>query len=222
MNFLDDYVKYFINIKHNQSYSKILASIPKWDVKFFNDMYFLLLKNGNISTAQYDLCIKLIKKHSLTFINTGVDEKKIDYFLLNPKARKEPYQTISIPREARYIGKEKIAFRFKYNPKIIEEIKNLKSKALFNENLTRYYTDDDIKLWIVKVRKSNIDKIIDILAVYKFNVDEETIVFLANCKDSIELDSTVKVINNELKITSMNNQLFYNQMLLLKERNWNV
>lgn len=152
-----------------------------------------------LSTNQSQMVLKLISKvrsYIVKYEIASADE--IDRLLAYPQHRLPPYESIRLPREARYLGDNQIGLRCKPDPILTENIKNLSGPA------GRPRFDWSHKIWIVPVQRCNLAGLHTLLHTYRFHADTVTADYLRLCDESIDqvsifvfadADSTVLLAN---------------------------
>lgn len=156
--------------------------LTPYDEKFVEDVAWRTRQGNRLSVKQAELACKILNKH-LDFLtkHTRHERDTIAYVLENPKYRQELYQSQNIPREVRYIGGRKLAFRTKMNPNFRDRIKALRAGST-DEKAAHWHRPT--KLWIAEVNKHNIDDVMSIISHFNFGFDDEVAQFLTDCKNA--------------------------------------
>jgi len=128
------------------------------DNRFIRDITSYSRMNKSLSSSQGKLCIKIISKYRDILENNGINKIILDSVISSPIYRLPLYESLNIKREVRYAGDNKIIFRFKYNPTIIDELRKLRHHNMETGMIYPIY-NKDLKLWIMEITKDNSDKI---------------------------------------------------------------
>lgn len=154
-----------------------------WDVTFIDSICYKMHeaqsnnKEFRLSQNQAKEAIKLINKFKKILISRlDVTDELLENAISNPVFKNELYTSPSRDREVRYLGENKIGFRFKYNKFIIDQI-----KFLDNSSFNKTYA-----MWIIPVIKSNINHVLNVIHKNKFNMDAYTEEWLVSYRDHVE------------------------------------
>jgi len=178
-----------------------------WDRRFISDVSNYTREGKCLSTSQSHLALKLIKRYKHHLVLSGYLDISIDSILNNPTHRLPPYVTSQINREVRYLGDNKLVFRFKYNPPIIESIRNLRDTNIYTSTT---YPDfnKNLKVWTIEVTPNNYDNIITLISSHKFNFDDDVAIYFMNFENSKSKKSSAKIINDKIVVECNNEGLF--------------
>jgi hypothetical protein len=154
-----------------------------WHQNFLRNVYNHVFMGNALSTNQGVIVLKAADKHSKTLATTlGVSQADVTAAIRTPSYETTPYQSISIPREVRYVGKDKIAFRFKLDNTVVAEIKALRSAGEAINSAPTW--NPQYRLWIVTVTAKNIGKVFDLISRHKFHFDEPLLEYMTLCANS--------------------------------------
>lgn len=168
--------------------------LSPFDRSFINDMYSLVMRNFSFTTKQLDVIIKIIEKTRTEFTNINIDK------IINEKpCRKPPKQSIEILPEVRYAGKNILLIRYKYSNAIIKAIQRLKTPM--------DYFDKDNKVWVIHVVESNLSQIMKLIKDYNLSFDDQVVAFLAECDNSLRMQSIATVKDDEVTVIVRNDEL---------------
>ena len=188
-----------------------------WPTNFINNVTFHVNAGYGLSTSQSRIILKMSENY-LSSIATSLRVKRDDvkYAVDNPQYRKPPYQSTNVPREVRYIGMNKLAFRFKRDPVVTSDLKSLTIKQQFTEDKVAWHQEH--KLWVVPVNDSNLDGIMEVIKRHKFTPDHGALEYLTICTNSRKVSSTFMLDDEEetLYINVCNNPVlahFVSQLL---------
>ena len=179
-----------------------------WPTNFINNVTFHVNAGYGLSTSQARIILKMAENH-LSSIASSLRVKRDDikYAVEHPQYRKPPYQSTNVPREVRYIGMNKLAFRFKRDPVVTSDLKSLNIKQPFTEEKVIWHQEH--KLWVVPVFDENLDGIMDVIRRHKFKPDQGVLEYLTLCTNSRKVSSTFALDDAEetLYINICNNPL---------------
>lgn len=178
----------------------------KYDREFFWHMGFKLKNSVQISSKQADLLVKLLRKYKNAFVMLGLSDQVFNEILNNRIFLVEPYKSSIIEREVRYLGDNILAFRFKYNPKILDELKRIKSKRGQDNN--KIYFNSEYKLWIACIDEKNISDIMKLIKSFSFNFDKDVELFFLDSFNNSEKNVELLLDNDKCKITVFNDKIF--------------
>lgn len=161
-----------------------------WRRKFVESVFAQIERGRPLSTEQAKIVLGMIKDVEAYLVRYGdADQEELSKLFVYPRYRQEPYQSTVIPKEVRHIGSNILAFRFKYNTAIINDIRNLQRKTT---HMPPYF-HREYKVWIIPVTHTNFDEVKQIMREYKFNSDEATDRWLNMAKDSRGKPSTFEI-----------------------------
>jgi len=185
----------------------VLEITSAWDRSFISDVAYHVREGKPISTAQGKLALKLIDRYKNHLEAKGLLKKDIQDLLEEPEYRQQPHISVSSPREVRYLGDSKIAFRCVFNRPVIDDIKTLKSNS-YLQSSTNPKFDGEHKLWIVYVDHSNVQKTMDVIRRHNFNIDDEITEFFMEVINSKGQKSSATIEENKIIIQCRDDELF--------------
>jgi hypothetical protein len=158
-----------------------------WKTNFIYNVYSSVNTSPGraLSTAQANVILKLARQHTSNLANRQKWKvADIQAAISRPQYKTPPVQSQNIPREVRYLGGNKLAFRFKMDETVTRELKALRNshpseKAFFN----RKY-----RVWVVTVSPVNLEAVQGIIARHKFAYEQATLEFfmrMTNGKDAL-------------------------------------
>lgn len=155
------------------------------------------VQNGScLSTNQSTIILKACAKYPVDLskvLRRSVQE--VEDSIRNPSYKKEPYQSVSIKREVRYLGDNKLAFRFKLDNTVLQDIKNLRgNNDLVDERAT---FNEDYRIWVVSVTVTNYSKVFSIINRHKFDFDEGVLEYMTICNNTSKVKSTIVMEDDE-------------------------
>lgn len=165
-----------------------------WTRKFILDLNRQISEQRPLSTQQSKYFLKVVERYRETMIinEIGWSESEIDRLLTFPRHRREPYQSTFVKNEVRYLGDNKLGFRFKVARRTLEAIKALRQKdhpmPWADDTAPRF--DGQHKLWVVPITSGNINRVMGIILNYEFNMDPDVVAYLELCEQSKNQPST--------------------------------
>jgi hypothetical protein len=162
-------------------YQLVTSGVEKrdWNANFISNVTTHVKHGRALTINQGKTVVKLAANHigkiaALRKIDANIVKQAIN----TPKYNQPPVESADIKREVRYLGGNKLAFRFKHDPIVIAEIKGLKSSSLSND---RSFFHKDFRVW---VSSSNLEKVFTIIKKNKFNFDDDVLQFMLKCTNS--------------------------------------
>ncbi len=168
--------------------------VDEWKCSFVTNVHYnVIAKNGQLSTKQGEIALKIVKGmrvEAAAYFKMTV--AAFDAWLESPRYDRKPYLSANIPREVRYMGDGRLAFRFKLDPTVVDDIKGLKSRNAMT--LDGSVFDRKHRLWIVSVSGLNVERVLNIIDRHKFQHDQSTYDFLSHwlqggIKNEVEYDA---------------------------------
>lgn len=157
----------------------------EWYSSFVSNMHAHISSGRSISTEQSRIILKIVERVQLRLVALGdVSAEDMVALLRSPTHRNPPYRTAQIKREVRFLGSNKLAFRFKFNDLIRRDLTNLKCDSEFNR---------EHRIWIVSVTSETIAPIRKIIRHHRFELDDITENYLEECEAGIGKQTTVEI-----------------------------
>lgn len=186
----------------------IIEYEDEWAERFITNVNNHVTLGRPLSSEQSKIVLKLVRRVRDFLIEHGESPTRIDDLLARPVHRQAVYQSSVMPKEVRYLGDNKLGFRFKYNDIIIGDIKALVPREPTYVH-DRPWFHRDYNIWVVSVTRDSIDRIMNLIQKHRFDFDEGVIEYLALADNSKGLwsafayDPEIEVIaaqvnNNEL------------------------
>lgn len=171
----------------------ILASnriSDQWRANFIGSVHYQVQTNRQLSTSQGATIVQIASAYKTSMAEIlKIPISDITQAIASPKFKNQPYISSVIPREVRYLGSNKLAFRYKNDQSISYDIKACRPDNWFHDaHKPKFY--NEYKIWIVPVSESNLEKIQTIIRQYKFDFDNEVLEYLTLCTNSINAKST--------------------------------
>ena len=176
-----------------------------WDRRFISDVCFHSRQTKPITTAQGELAIKIITRYRDHLIAAGETAAEIDALIALPIFRIPPHASTVVPREVRWIGNSKLAFRCKYNAMIIEELKKLKGVNHYDEGYPAF--NREWKLWIIDINSGNWERAMELIRRHRFAFDSSVEQFFLECANSNQTLSSAEIDGDQIKIEVRNDDL---------------
>lgn len=184
---VEDVLEEFFNAQNDPSARYIFSD---WLFRFVGNVFMHVEDGKAISTEQSNIIMRLANKHKAFLIKRGLDEMALSTLLKMPSHRRPPYQSSNIPREVRYIGDNKLAFRFKFNDVIIEELKQLKPKSSFAGRDQFPIWHPGYRVWIVSINRDNIERVMRVIRTQRFSFDDPVAEYLTLASNSLNQRSS--------------------------------
>jgi hypothetical protein len=155
-----------------------------WAYDFITNVRFYVSEGKPLSTEQARISLKLLhRSRRYLELNGFMREDEISILLSMPRYRNKPYESIRVPREARYIGGGRIAFRFKRD----DMVSKLIEAALVNSRpAERSVRNSQLRLYIVPVSRQTLDTIYHVITTHRFKIDDETMDYLIECFQALD------------------------------------
>lgn len=197
-------------------YGKLHEIKDSWDSRFLRDVFSHSSSGKSISTAQGAVVLKLIRRYDNMLVLNGLSQTAIDTLIATPYYRIPPHQSTELPREVRWLGNRKLAFRYKFNAGIQEDIKKLKSINHFSESHFPIFNRNH-KIWIVEVNASNHLKVMDFIRRHNFHFDDNVTEFFMRITNSKNQPSSIETLKNEIRVTVCDDDLLNEWLSGIKE-----
>jgi hypothetical protein len=162
----------------------------QWRCRFIESVWNQIEGGRGLSTSQAKIVLDIIKNLETYLVEYGdATQADLNNMFKWPRYRKEPYQSIILPKEVRHIGSNLLVFRFKYNSEILKDIKNIVRKSthmspMFNQRF---------KVWIIPVFRSTMRDVRQLIREHRFSSDAATDRWLNMAKESYDKPSTVQI-----------------------------
>lgn len=171
-------------VRHPRSSVDLLGS--KWHVDFIESVATRVHAGNPLSTRQASTILRMAAERAASLTAAlGISDAVIAAMVENPLYRNAPYQSTRAPREARHIGDNKLALRFKMDREIIAELKSIGT----NMGRERPVWVGWAAVWIVAVTRQTLDRIVDLISRYGFHCDDATIDYLTMAHNSRGIES---------------------------------
>lgn len=172
----------------------------KYDRQFLWDLGYKVKNGRTFSTKQAILLLKILKKYKLYVSTLGFEIYSLDLILDNPEYKNQPYESKVTKREVRYLGDGLVAFRFLYNPQLVDEIKKIKSITSKQQDIeTRFEFNSEYKIWIVEITNENYQKVMKFIRSFRFGYEEDLEYLFLLCENTKEGQMYINKIDGEDK-----------------------
>jgi hypothetical protein len=145
------------------------TALGGWFTSFIQSVAERVAFAKPLSTKQRDHIVRAIKAYYDALPPGHTDRPDLDALIRNPVCVQEPYSSQSYPREARYLGVNKVAMRFKPDPTLLSTIKMV-LKGRF---------DVDHRVWVVTISEQNMEEFGNALLNFDFHFDDAVVSLLA-------------------------------------------
>jgi hypothetical protein len=184
-----------------------------WSQSFIHSVTESILAERPLSTNQARVILDIIRRvrHSLVRYGMATDDD-IKVLLRHPQYRRPLYESSYVPREARYLGDNLIALRFKQHETIVERIKALGKPAMTDwarvrDMVPRPQFNWEHRLWIVPVMHYNVLDLFSLLSEYRFHLDPVTLSYLRTARQSLSKSSALARLQDTLVIHIADNPI---------------
>ncbi len=161
----------------------------QWHRSFIESVQNHVTMGHPLSTNQATIVLKTAEKFVADVAKIkGYDTTATLSYIRNPQYRNSPYQSASIKREVRYLGSDKLAFRFKHDATVILDIKGLKSANDIIPSNPKW--NNQFRIWIVTVTPGNLEKVFGLIKRHKFEFDEAVLEYMQLSTNSRKVPST--------------------------------
>lgn len=173
-----------------------------WDYGFLRDINTITTANKRLSSAQCDVCCKIIKKHMRFLVKNGFNSTLLDAVVASPSFRTLPYQSVKKPRLVRWVGDNILIFKCSFNRAITDAIKQLTCTNYFVGNQQPRFNRRQT-VWVVRVNESNIAKVMSVIKRHCFEFDSDVEQFLLHCENSRENREpcTAQLVDASIQVT---------------------
>jgi len=159
-----------------------------WTHNFVLSLGLAIAEGRTLSSQQAKVFLRTIERHqhqiALAGI-TGYSDYQIADFLAAPRYRKQPYLSTVMPNEVRYLGDNKVGFRFKRNDAILEDLRKMRYKGRPPEwRDVNPVFDYPNKMWVVPVTRETIKPITQMVADHRFGFDDAFVEYLLLAENS--------------------------------------
>jgi hypothetical protein len=183
-----------------------------WKSNFIMNVHDTVAYGGRaLSTAQSQVILKLANQHASHLVKVlGKQVAEIQQAISNPAYQRPVWQSQNIPREVRYLGGNKIAFRFKLDQTVVVDLKALKNR----NNKERPYFNKKCRVWVASVTSGNVEAIQSLIKRHKFAYDHAVLEYFMKVTQQRDKVPTVTYDNEtgNLRVTIPNN-VFLAQMV---------
>ncbi len=200
-------------LKIRDNLSMFRNKIDSWHTDFIISISSHAENGKSLSSKQLEIFLKLIRKIKNNIVSNGlISEREIEILLSEPTYRKPPYESNVVPREVRYLGDNLLGFRCNVNNTIRDTIRNLCKGAerlginLETSGLLRPRFEWLYKIWIVPVYSFNINEIINVIKMYKFQMDIVTDSYLKSARNNVSSPSMF-TISDDVFIATVYNDI---------------
>lgn len=150
----------------------------EWWMGFIQSVAARVESGAPLTTEQGRIILRGLGRAKTSMLAAGViDAASIDTLLENPSYRLDPRVSIRVPREARLLGDNLIALRFKIDHAIIAAIKNLSAYTLLGASAKPRF-DPEHRIWVVPLTRENREAVIQIMLTHNFHIDPALVAYI--------------------------------------------
>ena len=167
----------------------VILRADDWGRKFVESLNENVSMGRALSTRQGEFFISLVKRHRDAIVTGGCGYSSLDLdkIILSPAYRQEPYESVRVETEVRYLGDNKLGFRFKRTDAIKEAIKRIRlgtKETNWRTDLEPFY-EFKHRMWVIPVTSVNYKQVWNLITRYGFAFDDEVAGFLDLCEASV-------------------------------------
>ena len=168
----------------------LILRADEWGRKFIDSLNETVGNGRALSTRQGEFFVNLVNRHRAAILagRCGFTSIDLDRITVSPAYRREPYESVRVMTEVRYLGDNKLGFRFKKNDRIKESIKRIRltnKESSWQEDLVPQYVSKH-RMWVIPVTASNFNQIMNMIGTNSFDFDDDVLGFLDLCEKSIK------------------------------------
>jgi hypothetical protein len=173
-----------------------------WSCKFLTSLNNVVSDDRALSTKQVEWFVKIIKDLGDIPGYSPDEQAGLLQFLDCPRFRIQPYTSVPLAKEVRYLGDNKLGFRCKLIEEIIAEIKALGNRGADAswKDYQRPIFNRQHRMWVVTVTRDSFKSIMNIIGTYDFHYDDTVAEYLALCDSSFGGISTFVIDSDSDKI----------------------
>lgn len=155
----------------------------EWHRNFIGNIQAYVYSGSAISTNQSATILKIASSYTTQLATLARTSPAImKSWITCPTYKQQPYTSISVKREVRYLGADKLAFRFKADHTVVLDLKNTRSSSDFEHQRPKW--NHQYKVWILTVTSSNLEKIMSLIQTHNFDYDAEVLEYVTLCSNS--------------------------------------
>ena len=160
----------------------------RWTSSFISNVIIHVGNSKPLSTNQSAMVLKIAAKYVIPLTQVmKFSAVEIRNGINNPNHLRTPFESSDVKREVRYIGINKIAFRFKMDAVAQRDIRNLGINNGVVQSKPEFHLK--YKIWIVQVDNTNLARIHDVITRHKFEFDDNLAEYLTRCENSQSVPS---------------------------------
>lgn len=171
------------------------VATDRWASDFVCNVATYTSNKRPLSTEQAKIILKLAARMTPEIVEKVRKRcpstvKVVDFEAIraNPTYRLPLYQSANILREVRFLGDNKLGFRFKRNDTIIADIKALAGRR--SDGVEAPFFNREHKMWVVSVCATVLSAITTLIDKHRFHADEDVFAYLTACTECFGQPST--------------------------------
>lgn len=159
-----------------------------WRRSFITNVTQHVDNGSSLSTSQSRIVCQIAGNyHKALSAALSVPQQNVAEAIRTPQYRQTPYQSADIRREVRYVGMNKLAFRFKLDQTVVADIKSLRTSSSYCQTQPQF--NSEYRLWLVLVDNDNLDKVQALIKRHKFDFDQDVLEYITRCANSRKVPS---------------------------------
>lgn len=176
-----------------------------WLSNFALNVTGFVNRHSPLSTKQSEIICKNAQRYSSSLATAMRKSREdINKAIAIPVHRQQPYQSANVPREVRYLGMNKLAFRCKRDPTVVADLRALGVKQPYVHQKSPLGTTatwfSDQKVWVISIVNDNLEQVMDVISRHKFHFDQITAEYLTLCENSKMQISTAVMDDDEQNV----------------------
>ncbi len=165
-----------------------ILSLDDWTKKFVLSLHGSVQGGRALSTKQASAFLNVVRrlKKSMGGPVGGFSEELLERFLASPRYRQQPYQSTAVAKEVRYLGDNKLGFRFPRIDEIMSDIKALSNRGRDAtwKDFNRATFNRQFRMWVVPVTRDTYQSVMKIIGKHDFAYDDAVAEFLTLAENS--------------------------------------
>lgn len=189
--------------KRNQHGNALKITVPG-DIKFISDVGYKVEIGNSISTSQANVVVIMIKRYKDILLAHGYSSLELESLINNPTYKKQPYQSVDLPREVKYAGNGVLVFRFKVNPILLDNIRKFK-QGIMGDGYSLF--NKDYRVWVVTVTDKTVHDVMKFIKDNKFVFDSDVEQFFLEVLNNLKSPPIITVDETSIKLKIYNNEM---------------
>lgn len=183
-----------------------MASMDAWAKGFVNSVHKWVSTDRALTTEQAKVVLRLFAKFRHVLIDSGyTTEEQATLLIARPRYRLPVTPSRNVPREVRYLGQNRLGFRFKFNDDIKGFIEKKINSAIICGEEAEF--DWHSHLWIVPVNRATIEQVIELIGFFNFAFDGAVEDLLIATYASFDHRCNFRLVDGRIVVETGGNEL---------------